>query len=170
MLKSAKNISVIEITKKIEPAFYRHIRVIAQHLRQADKDELSAVVTHSPEKEVFACCEASERKWIVIESEGNLFIPIALFGVSKAKNKERVGVPWMVATDGLKRIKSFMIKNSKKYINLILSDYDELYNFVDARNVDSIKWLKRCGFKMDEAQPLGHSNVPFRKFHMGSVK
>jgi hypothetical protein len=163
MLTSAQNnIAIIEITKELEDVFYRHIRNIAKHLRQADYDELDAAVKHSPYEEVFLSCEQSLKKWIVIKVEGSLFIPVALFGVVK---NDGFGTPWMVATNSFNSVKGFISRNVKGYLDIMKRLCGQLINGVDARNVTSINWLKRCGFII-EGSPIMVNGFPFYRFHM----
>jgi len=157
-------IIAIEIKKENMNSFYRHAKNIARHLRVVDNEELSAALNCAPEDDVMKGYELSTRKWIILSIEGNLNVPTALFGVQD--HGDGVGIPWMVATDGLKKIKRFLLESTDKYLSEIKKDYDMLVNYVDARNTDSIKWLKRLGFKFDEAAPYGHKQLPFHRFWM----
>lgn len=178
----AKNdIVVIEVTKELDPVFHRHIKRIARQLRKADVEEIKAISNSPMEDVIFTSCDRSSRKWIVMKEERisikdkdapnafrSLFIPIAILGVMEYVEKDGIkGVPWMVATDGIKSIGRFIMKNSAKYIGIMLERYKFLFNFVDARNEDSIYWLKKCGFKFEKAMPIGYHHVPFHRFYMG---
>lgn len=162
-ISKKSNIVVIEITEDYKSAFYRHAKKIARNLRSVDMKELGAAVQCLPEEDVLNGYENSTRKWMIIQYEDNLFIPIALFGIQA---HGRVGIPWMVATDGLKKISKFIMKHVMEYLDIMKETYDILVNFVDVRNRDSIKWLKRIGFKFDEAKPYGHKQLPFHRFYM----
>jgi hypothetical protein len=161
-LRSGKdNIAIIEITKELDKTFFRHIRRIAGHLRKCDYDELNVIEGRTPYEDVFLSCENSSRKWIIIKVEGNLFMPIAIFGVSDHGEN---GIPWMVATDGFKSVKHFVMRNIGKYLKMMGTPYKALVNYVDARNTDSIEWLKRAGFEFGETRMI--NKLPFYKFSM----
>ena len=42
-----------------------------------------------------------------------------------------------------------------------------MFNYVDARHTDAIRWLKWLGFEFDEAAPYGPFDLPFYRFTMG---
>jgi hypothetical protein len=44
------------------------------------------------------------------------------------------------------------------------SRYDQLFNYVDARNLRSIAWLQHIGFQVFEPQPYGLEGLPFHRF------
>lgn len=162
MLISEKgNIAVIEITKELDKLFFRHIRNIALHLRRCDYDELNVIEGHTPYEDVFLSCDNSARKWIIIKTDGNLYMPVAIFGVSAHGD---IGAPWMVATDGFKSVKHFIMRNIAKYLKVMGEPYKALVNYVDARNKDSIGWLKSAGFKFGEETMI--NNFLFYKFSM----
>jgi hypothetical protein len=133
-------------------------------MRKADHDELSAVMNCAPDDDVMKGYEDSENKWIIFDVEGTINIPVALFGVQRFN--EKTGVPWMVATNDISKIKRFLVENTKKYIDIMKKDFDLLVNFVDVRNTVSIEWLKRAGFQFDEPAPYGVNGLLFHRFYM----
>jgi hypothetical protein len=48
----------------------------------------------------------------------------------------------------------------------MLEQHSFLENWVDARNVTSIKWLKWCGFDFDDPAPFGVEQLMFHRFEM----
>jgi len=176
------NTAVIEITEDLEAMYHSHVKYIAKHLRRSDYNELGAISQRPPSESVMLCAKGATRKWIIIRSvpvyredkskhvHRTINIPVGLFGVTEMVDRdsgERFGAPWMIATEGMKKVRKFMIKNSDKYIDIMVNDYGKLVNYVDARNEPSITWLKRCGFTFEVAEPLGHKQVPFHKFYKG---
>jgi hypothetical protein len=164
--------AIIEITDDMEGMYARHIHNIARSLRKADYDELCAV-TSEPYNNVIDSAKKSARKWIIMKGEevgkGNrINIPVAIFGIVASKEYEKVGYPWMVATDNLKSCKKFVMKNVKKYIKIMMNMFDVLVNYVDSRNTESIKWLGHCGFTVEQAtKPMGKDKIPFHRFYLG---
>ena len=43
-----------------------------------------------------------------------------------------------------------------------------LFNFVDARNMKSIRWLKHLGYAVGPPVPFGVAGLPFHPFSMGA--
>lgn len=77
------------------------------------------------------------------------------------------GLLWALSTDEMERHPVALTAATARYIEHARQRYPRLVNFVDARNRPSIRWLKRLGFTMDEAQPYGVGQLPFHRFHMG---
>ena len=133
---------------------------VIKNLRQSDKNEISRATGRQPATEIFTSWNDSAKKWVVYKN-GN---PIALFGVDTADGHN--GSPWFVATDEVSTIKSFIAKNSKKYIQEMQEGLSLLHNFVLAENTTSIKWLKWCGFTVDPPIKYGPFNSLFHPFYM----
>lgn len=54
----------------------------------------------------------------------------------------------------------------RAYTAAMLQQYDTLTNFVDARHSESVAWLQRLGFKLEEPTPHGALGLPFHRFTM----
>jgi len=53
-----------------------------------------------------------------------------------------------------------------KWVRRQSEKFSLLYNYVDARNVKSIKWLRWLGFQLDEPAPYGVRGLPFHRFEL----
>ena len=91
---------------------------------------------------------------------------VCMWGVCPISLISGSGSPWMLGTDLIEKKQRVFLRRSKPWLNDIRKDYRYLENFVDERNVMSIKWLKWLGFEMDEAEPYGIHGEPFHKFTM----
>ena len=91
---------------------------------------------------------------------------VCMWGVCPISLLSGSGSPWMLGTDLITEKQRIFLRRSKPWLADIRKDYRYLENFVDARNVLSIKWLKWLGFEMDEAEPYGIHGEPFHKFTM----
>jgi len=91
---------------------------------------------------------------------------VCMWGVCPISLLSSSGSPWMLGTDLIKKKQRIFLRRSKPWLDDIRKDYRYLENFVDERNVMSIKWLKWLGFEMDEAEPYGIHGEPFHKFTM----
>jgi len=91
--------------------------------------------------------------------------PFNCFGVAPS-GIEGLGVPWMLGTNDIKNAARGIAKNSEIYIGKMLDAYPKLLNWVDARNLISIYWLKRCGFNIEPPTHYGHQNKLFHRFHI----
>ena len=91
---------------------------------------------------------------------------VCMWGVCPISLLSSSGSPWMLGTDLISKKQRIFLRRSKPWLDDIRKDYRYLENFVDERNVMSIKWLKWLGFEMDEAEPYGIHGEPFHKFTM----
>ena len=46
-------------------------------------------------------------------------------------------------------------------------EFPYMFNYVDVRHKEAIRWLKWLGFTLNEPTPYGPFGLPFHKFHMG---
>ncbi len=138
---------------------------VANNLREADRTEIlsafgpcdvAALVTNSVMR--------SDLIWA-----GHFYDDqpaAALFGVTPVSLLGGVGSPWMVGTDEMFRYPGALVALSKRYIQKMAEAYPKLVNYVDERNLRSVRWLKRMGFAVEPAKPYGFYGRPFHRFSM----
>jgi hypothetical protein len=90
--------------------------------------------------------------------------PVAMFGCNAPSVMATSASPWMLGTDELDRAAIGIGRASLYYINKMLERYDYLENFIDARQKKSIRWLKWCGFTIEEPFPVGRHGEMFHRF------
>lgn len=89
--------------------------------------------------------------------------PIAMFGVRKVYGG-KYGIVWLLATDEINDIKIRFLKNCRKFIDLMLTNYEWIENYVDADNRKSIEWLQFLGADIRPPVPYGIERKPFHYF------
>jgi len=57
-------------------------------------------------------------------------------------------------------------KRSRYYVLEMKRHFQRLENYVDARQKRSIRWLKWCGFTVENPKPWGTLGLPFHQFWM----
>lgn len=132
---------------------------IGHNLREADCREVWLSDRLSPLEAVRQSCQASlgAECHAVIADE----VPVALCGVAEG------GVIWMLCTDGLLATaanRRQFIREGKGWVDRCLQRYGPLRNWVYAKNVDSIRWLKSLGFTVHPPAPFGPSCALFCRF------
>lgn len=134
---------------------------LAENLRPEDKAEILAFSDDVAGTILNALQHSS---WAyTVEVDGEL---ACMFGVGALSLLSESGVPWMLGTDVINRNKRSVITYGKQYIQAMLKEYPHLWNMVHAENKRSIKWLKRLGFTVHEAQPMGPKQSMFHPFEM----
>jgi hypothetical protein len=80
---------------------------------------------------------------------------------------------WMLGTDALLATPSHrrqLLRGGRAWVDGIVADLQRagspalLENWVYAKNVDSIRWLRHLGFEIFPPQPIGHSLALFHYF------
>lgn len=139
---------------------------LSSRLRSADIDEIKAIGEYTPLEALLTSFKNSaEPKAALIDDT-----VVAMFGVAAPSLVSEHGVPWLLSSENtIRRVKPFL-KISRDYISGIKKKYTYLSNFVDTRNTDSIKWLRRLGFNILPAQKYGASGFMFHKFTMSNKK
>jgi len=144
---------------KVRKAEKSDIEHIASNMRESDIEEIWASHHEEPKKALESGLESSIFACTIENG-----VPIAMFGICPYNIIGDTASIWMLATDDLNKMKKTFVKNNKKIIDIMLEYYPILENYVDARNEQSIKWLKLCGAEMDEPVPFGVEQLPFRHF------
>lgn len=134
---------------------------IAPLLREADKNEITAMSGLPPLDALEYSIRESDGAWFVTRPDGH---PVALFGVGEDQG---VGIPWMLGTDEMRRYGKSLVKDGRKWVQKWTDKYGFLYNYVDARNTVHIHWLTHIGFTVILADEyIGHNkSVPFLPFY-----
>lgn len=135
---------------------------IAEHMRQADITELR--LSHSFEPSEVVRNSYSHSLWTKCALVDGR--PAVLYGVSPALEPD-CGVPWMLATDDILKIKKEFLDGSKSEVDAMRKTYRVLFNQVHKDNHIAIKWLRWLGFCVDP-KPTGPLNE-FFNFWTGAL-
>lgn len=92
---------------------------------------------------------------------------MCLFGAMPIELMGNAAVPWLIGTTTLNRHPGALTRGAMTYLAQIAQQYPRLFNYVDARNTPSIRWLSRLGFAVDPPAPFGVEGLPFHRFHKG---
>lgn len=122
---------------------------IADNLRQGDLDEVRATSELPPRDALHLSYELSSHAYVIFSSQRE---PIAAFGAG-AFALPGVGVVWMLGTDGIRKEAFGIARRTRKYFDELNAAYFMLWNFIDARNETSLRWLKWGGFELLEEHP-----------------
>lgn len=139
-----------------------HLDIVAANMRADDVREIWAAGKRTPLLSLKMSYSLSKyRKTIMLDDA-----PIGLFGVVPVSVLGSIGTPWMLGTDGITKISRKFLRGCRYYMPEMISGFNRLENYIDARNTVSIQWLKWLGFVIMDPEPYGHLNLPFHKFYM----
>ncbi len=91
---------------------------------------------------------------------------MAIWGVGKLTQLSDSGIPWMLTSHIVEDNFRSFLRYSKDLLNTMKKEALVFENFVDSRNIISIKWLKWLGFTIHDALPYGPDNMLFHRFTM----
>lgn len=137
--------------RHVEPdkarAWLRHI---ADNLRQSDLDEVKASSELTASEALEASYHYSTHAWVILSQTGE---PIAAFGAVPHGALQGAGVVWMLGTDGIRREGYSIARKTRRYFDELNAAYFMLWNYIDARNTVSKRWLRWGGFKLIDDHP-----------------
>lgn len=139
--------------------------VLAATMRQLDYDEVVAAsgpgVVETLRRSLTYSTSA-----VAADLDGKL---LALFGIAPVGMLSGTAAPWCLATPALETKAGMLTRVARGYFKAAQRDYPRLVNYVDARNLPSIAWLKIMGFTLPpEPVPFGWAQLPFYRFEMGA--
>lgn len=144
------------------PATGKHALWVALNMRKEDRAEAWASHGLRP-------LEALERSLWSLGPTTALLLDgeaAAMFGVGRTSLASPVGFPWMLGTNALVKNARRLLPESRRWVDEKRRGYALLTNFVDARNLSAVKWLKWLGFTVFPPEPYGWLNLPFHRFEM----
>jgi hypothetical protein len=121
---------------------------IASNLRPEDRDEIEAMSGLDPLVSLTASVMASDMCWVIFEND----TPITVFGCGPSGHPDS-GIVWMMGTPRMDEVSMRLGRISLYCLQLMHSKYACLWNYIDARNGKSMRWLDWCGFELLEAHP-----------------
>jgi len=131
------------------------IEYLAPNLRFEDKREVLDATGLPPYQALIHCFINAKVSFTIVDTED---VPVGIFGV----NNE--GAIWLLATPQIKKIRFSFLRECKKVVDFLNTQFPVLWNFVDCRNELHIKWLKWCGFTFLRKLNYGVNQKPFYEF------
>ena len=146
-------IQVIE--GKESHAYYLSSRLRKNDLREvwlSDSDPLQALLTPIVDKEDLNATTYTA----TVGGE-----PICMFGTVKATDNQ--AVVWALGSDKIFKYRKSFVKASIEVVNLLQNNYEKIWNVVPYDHLDTIIWLKKLGFIIENDFVL-QKNVPMLHF------
>lgn len=149
---------------EIVSATEEHGLELARNLRLADAREMWAASRTTPHRGIMKSMKESDECWAGL-ADGRV---VCLFGVVPLSFIGSYGVIWMLATPELEKHARAFLRRNRSYIQHVQSQYIMVFNLVDARNTEAVKWLKWLGFEIEKPKAYGPDGLPFYPFKMRS--
>lgn len=129
---------------EIVPAGRVYATQLAPKLRHSDRLEIMASSGMEPLEALVESIEVSDEDMCWAATLHGL--PVAMFGANQLVDDNSVGGIWLLASDQIGLNKSDFMRKCKRYLGIMHERYDFLTNFIDARNLNTMRWLPRLGF------------------------
>ena len=149
---------------RVVEALPEHVEAIAADTRQADVDELFASSGITPETAMWKGLVCSTHAWTGLIDDR----PVCMFGVAPRSVLSGRGYPWLIGTNRMEREARVFLRECRPQVAVMRGVYNLLENYVDARNVKAVRWLRWLGFEIAPAAPYGDLGLPFHYFKMES--
>lgn len=147
---------------EVVPATWAHVDELAETMRQADVDEVWASGYLTPSVALSSALRGSLQAWTGL-IDGRV---ACMFGVMPESLMGGSGYPWMLGSDLIERHQKLFLRRCLENVAMMAEQFGYLHNYVDDRNVKSIKWLQWLGFEIGEPVAHGVIGLPFRHFEM----
>lgn len=136
-----------------------HIDDLHSKIKQSDIDEVDA--SHGmTAKEALDMSLHNSHEAYTVTVDGK---PEMMFGVVET-DEDGVAIIWMLSSDEIFKmvtVKRF-IRETKRWVKHFHKEFAVLFNHVDERNMRSLNWLRRVGFKLAErVESYGSKGLPF---------
>lgn len=149
------------------PATAAHAAELAPRLREADVAEVRATAGYAP-------LEALERSLLASTEAYALLLGGELAGLFGVVGLEGTvaggyagGVIWLLGSDAIPLRRRAFLSLSRRMVAEFRTRYPVLFNYVDARNEASLRWLRWLGFEIAPAAPFGVEGRPFHHVAIG---
>lgn len=167
---------------RVEKAVPAHIPAIAAGMREADVREVWASDRWLPDEALEKSLLASVQAWTCLLDRSALATdapagnpptrslvtlsglqpasadsfkgkPAFMWGVCRGVAPD-TGVPWLLSTDDIYTVSREFLKQSRAYVERMQAHFLYLENRVHAENIFSMRWLKWCGFTVNDTPEM----------------
>jgi hypothetical protein len=141
---------------------------LAPRLRLADVLELQALhgASADPHRCLLTALRVDPAALAAVGPDG---APIALLGCAEVSALCSEARPWMLGTPEVERHARVVLAEGRRRVAGWSRVHRVLRNWVDARNLRSVGWLRRLGFQILPAAPHGAQGLLFHEFTLVRV-
>lgn len=139
----------------------RHCLETVRDMREADRRELTAS-SGDAEMAVLRGWLGSSYCFAGVDTCGRT---LGIFGVFR--ESAHWWCPWLIGTEALDEYPREVARLSLLLFPRLLARFPNMRNYVDARNVRSIRWLRRLGFNFNGPMAYGVAGAAFYRFWIG---
>lgn len=147
---------------ELVPATLELAEELAPNLRPGDVAEAYALGLH-PRVALLDSVRKSEVATACIFG-GELSCIFGAMTIRETALGGRLGLVWMLSGHGVNRHPKSFLRTSRRVVDELLTQWDELSNFIDSRYDAALRWAKWLGFEIQPPILLPGMTVPFCRF------
>jgi len=105
----------------------------------------------------------STQAWIIYDASGK---PDGVFGITDLGFN--TGSPWLLHSGNVaKNHKREFLEGSFEIMQIFMSNYSEMYNYVWVDHIEAHRWLSKLGFTVDKTfkHSFAKNDIQFYKFY-----
>lgn len=140
----------------IRAAQRRHAEELAPRMREADRLECLASTGHDPLGALLLSLDLSRVACVAL-FDGEVG---ALFGVADGVQPQ-TGIVWMLTSDVVDEHWREFARRTRCELDVLNTQWQHLYNFVDARHTKALRWARWAGFGIGPPVAFGVAGLPF---------
>ena len=137
----------------IKVADLNDVKLLYKNLRQEDIDEIKANSNTNPYHALYTGVQYSHLPLTVMEDDR----PVMIMGV--IPHGKKLGMIWLLSSPEIENISIPFLRNCRGVLDLYHKSFPVLYNYIDARNLVHLKWLRWLGFNFIKV----HYNFGYEK-------
>lgn len=151
------------MTYIVRKATFEDCALLAPNLRTFEVKEIWAMSKMTPMDALKYAFNNSifAYTWIVND------VPACMFGLRSDSFLDDNAFFWMLTTHVIEKHKKSFYKESLIQTRKLTTIFPKLFGYVDARYISSINWIRRLGFTIEPALPIGELNLLFHRFSLG---
>lgn len=142
-------------------ATWGDIAHVALNARGADVQEVYRATGLSVLSAMRYSAEVSDEVNVIRDND---CVPFCIYGCASDPEVEGGGIPWMIATDRLKKNRRYFHWVAVNWHKHLLKEYTSLANYADDENTQSLRWLASLGYIIDPPV-INERGFPIRRFH-----
>jgi hypothetical protein len=137
----------------VRPARRSEAVWLGERLREEDAREVQASTGRLPSEVLPVSLALSPDCYTVrLDVKGRpAFDPCAIFGCAPSRDVLGAGVIWLLCSDEIRHAPLSLLREARSWVDHFAMMYPAgLYNYVDTRNHQHVRWLKLLGFTFYE--------------------
>ncbi len=135
---------------------------LSLRLGDCDLREIQAVSGDHPLDALHRCILESVECYTALDRSGR---PAAIFGVAPDSADVDTGIIWLLGSDALRTERYAFLRSCPYWVQKFHRRYAVLWNYIDARNTQHMRWLAWCGFNfVERLESYGFEGRPFWRF------